>query len=183
MKLKISNKLAQPQVSHYIEWLGRVGYRNVNCTMTYTDRSYELMNELFDLLKKLKPVSKNGAHQLWLCARRGGLEDFAKAYGDIEDLIEEGLVKDEAQYEEYWKESFPNEYEWYEMTAVEDIDITYQAVFLQHQHVLEQDGREERFSFTHDIEEFIDTKIDSIPKFGQLRHTCVPELSVFIARL
>ena len=162
MKLKISDRLAQPQISHYIEWLGRVGYRNVNCTMTYTDRSYELMDELFGMLKKLKPVSKNGARQLWVCAKRGSIEDFAKSYGDVEDLIEEGLVKDAAQYEEYWKESFPNEYEWYEMTAVEDPDITYQAVFLQHKHVLEQDGREERFSFTHDIEEFIEWLIDSV---------------------
>ena len=53
MKLRISDKLAQPQVLHYIEWLGRVGYRNVSCTMTYTERSYQLMDELF-LIRQLK---------------------------------------------------------------------------------------------------------------------------------
>ena len=162
MKLRISDKLAQPQVLHYIEWLGRVGYRNVSCTMTYTDRSYQLMDELFSLLKSIKPVSKNGACQLWLCAKRGNIEDFAKHYGDAEELVEEEIIKDVSEYENYWKQTFPNEYEWYEMTAVEDPDITYQAVFLQHKHVLEQDGREERYSFTHDVEEFVEWLIESV---------------------
>lgn len=31
--LKISDQLAQPQVLHYISILGRISYRNINCTM------------------------------------------------------------------------------------------------------------------------------------------------------
>lgn len=94
VNLKISDKLAQSQVRQYIERLGHVGYRNVNCTMTYTDRSYKLMDELFALLKKLKPVSENGARQLWLCAKRGGIEDFSDCYGDCEELVEYEVIKD-----------------------------------------------------------------------------------------
>ena len=44
MNLKISEKLAQPQVYHYIKWLGRAEYRNIDCTMTYTERCYELLD-------------------------------------------------------------------------------------------------------------------------------------------
>ena len=39
MKLKISERLTQPEVGHYIDWLGSVGYRNVNCSMTYDGHS------------------------------------------------------------------------------------------------------------------------------------------------
>lgn len=162
MTLKISDKLTQPQVSWYIDWLGRVGYRNVGCDMTYNARSYELINELFALLKKIKPISENGARSIWLCAKRGSIEDFAKHHSSFEELIEDGVVKDREGYEAYWQEMFPNEVEWYELTAVEDRDIDYQAVVLQHRHVLEQDGRSERYSITHDVSEFVEWMIDSV---------------------
>ena len=85
MNLKISEKLAQPQVRHYISWLRRAEYRNVNCTMTYTERCYEFMDELFALLERLKPVSENGVKSLWLCARRGTIDDFAEQFGGYFD--------------------------------------------------------------------------------------------------
>ena len=93
MKLKISERLTQPEVGHYIDWLGSVGYRNVNCSMTYDGHSYQLMDELFALLKKLKPISKNGARSLWICAKRGTINDFAKRYGDFDELMEDETVK------------------------------------------------------------------------------------------
>ena len=162
MELKISERLTQPGVSHFISWLGRVGYRNVNCTMTYDDRSYQLMDELFALLDKLKPIAANGARSLWVCAKRGTIEDFAEFYGTLEDCIEDETVKDRAEYETYWKSLFPNEIEWYELTALEDKEISYQTVLLQHRQVLEQDGRREKYALTHDVSPFLEWIIASV---------------------
>ena len=162
MKLKISERLTQPEVCHYIDWLGSVGYRNVNCSMTYDGHSYQLMDELFALLKKLKPISKNGARSLWICAKRGTINDFAKRYGDFDELIEDETVKDYSEYEAYWRDMFPNELEWYELAAVEDEDISYQTVMLQHQQVLEQDGCKEKYALTYDVSGLIEWIIESV---------------------
>ena len=162
MNLKISEKLTQPKVSWYIDWLGRAGYRNVNCNMAYDERSYELMDELFALLAKIKPLTENGARSILICAKRGSIEDFAEYHGTYEECLEDEAIKDRADYEAYWRESFPNDIEWYELTAVYQKDIDYQAVLLQHRQVLEQDGREERAAYTHDISEFVEWLIDSI---------------------
>ena len=118
MNLKISEKLAQPQVYHYISWLRRAEYRNVNCTMTYTERCYELMDELFALLERLKPISENGVKSLWLCVQRGSIDDFAEQFGSYDDLLAEGDIKNYAEYEAYWREMFPDEIEWYQLDAV-----------------------------------------------------------------
>ena len=162
MKLKISERLTQPEVCHYIDWLGSVGYRNVNCSMTYDGHSYQLMDELFALLKKLKPISKNGARSLWICAKRGTINDFAKRYGDFDELIEDETVKDYSEYEAYWRDMFPNELKWYELAAVEDEDISYQTVMLQHQQVLEQDGCKEKYALTYDVSGLIEWIIESV---------------------
>ena len=29
-----------PEIKHYINWLGRVEYRNINCSFTYDETSY-----------------------------------------------------------------------------------------------------------------------------------------------
>ena len=162
MTLKASDKLTQPEVNWYIEWLGRAGYRNVYCNMAYDARSYELMNELFALLSAIKPLSENGARSLWICAKRGSINDFAKHNGTCEELIDEEVVQDQAGYEEYWREMYPNELEWYELIAIEDKAIEYQAIMLQHRQVLEQDGRADRAVFTHDVSAFVEWMIDSV---------------------
>lgn len=162
MNLKISGKLTQPKVNWFIDWLSRVGYHNVNCNMAYDARSYELMNALFALFAKLKPFTAHGARSIWICAKRGSIEDFAEYHGTYEECLDDELVKDYADYEKFWQESFPNEIEWYELTAVFQKDIDYQAVILQHRQVLEQDGRKERAVFTHNISEFVEWLIDSV---------------------
>ena len=162
MNLKISEKLAQPQVYHYISWLRRAEYRNVNCTMTYTERCYELMDELFALLERLKPVSENGAKSLWLCAQRGSINDFSQQFGSYDDLLAEGDIKNYAEYEAYWREMFPDEIEWYQLDAVEDKNRHYRAVLLKHQHVLEQEGSVRKSTLTNDVSPFIEWLIESV---------------------
>ena len=54
------------------------------------------MDELFALLERLKPVSENGVKSLWLCARRGSINDFSQQFGSYDDLLAEGDIKNYA---------------------------------------------------------------------------------------
>ena len=160
--LKISDRLTQPQVSHYISCLGRADYRNINCSMTYTERCYELMDDLFALLERFKPISESGVKSMWLCARRGTIDDFSKHFGSYEELLEEECIKSYTHYEEYWQDMFPDEFEWYQLEAIEDTVSGYRAVYLQHQHVLEQEGNTRKSAYRHDISEFLEWLIESV---------------------
>ena len=39
-----------PEIKHYINWLGRVEYRNINCSFTYDETSYAAIDRIFRLL-------------------------------------------------------------------------------------------------------------------------------------
>lgn len=158
---EISNKLTAVQVKNYIHQLGSIGYRNVNCSFGYDDASYEAIDEIYRMLQALESASENGARELWLCAKRGTIEDFADSYGDYEENLAEGIVKDYEDYEAYWKSEFPDELEWYCFHAVEDKDIKYRAIFLGHEHVIEVDGRRER-EYPNDISAFTAWLVDAV---------------------
>ncbi len=158
---EISNKLTAVQVNNYVFRLGHIGYRNVNCNFGYDDASYDTIDEIYRLLQALEPVGENGARELWLCARRGTIADFADSYGDYEENLDNGSVKSPEEYEEYWKGEFPDELEWYNFVAVEDKDIKYRAIFLGHEHVIEVDEREER-GYPNDISAFTAWLADAV---------------------
>ena len=99
--------------------------------------------------------------ELWLCARRGTIDDFAKQYGTYEENLKDGTVKNQKEYEDYWKSEFPDEVEWYRFVAVEHTDIKYRCVFLSNKQVLEMDKRLES-GYTHDISEFTEWLVDAV---------------------
>ena len=96
-----------------------------------------------------------------MCARRGTIDDFAKQYGTYEENLEDGTVKNQKEYEDYWKSEFPDEVEWYRFVAVEHTDIKYRCVFLSNKQVLEMDKRLES-GYTHDISEFTEWLVDAV---------------------
>lgn len=145
----MSDKLYAPQISYYIDWLAGVGYHNWGNTFTYDEQTYAILDELFTLLKPLRPTTPNRVRELWLTADRGPIE----AFGDFEELYKEGEVDSYEDFEEQWKSQFPDEKNWYRFIAVDD-DITgYRAVILSNRHVIEVDPRKER-DFKHDISAF-----------------------------
>lgn len=50
-------KLTQPKIRHYIEWLQRNDHFGMHGCI-YDDKSNELLDELFELLEQVAPVSK-----------------------------------------------------------------------------------------------------------------------------
>ena len=137
----ISEKLKSVQVRHYVEWLGRDSHCGYGFAFGYDEKSYRLIDELFQMLQDVETDDEDGAKELWLCARRGTIDDFAKQYGTYEENLEDGTVKNQKEYEDYWKSEFPDEVEWYRFVTVEHTDIKYRCVFLSNKQVLEMDKR------------------------------------------
>ena len=98
-----------PEIKHYINWLGRVEYRNINCSFTYDEVSYEAIDRIFRLLHRLEPGPENNSWELWLRAERGTIEDF----GSFEELRADGQVESFEGFETWWHSEFPEEAAWF----------------------------------------------------------------------
>lgn len=154
----MSSTLTAPRVDAYLEHLGRIHYRAVDSDYTYDDRSYILLDEIFSLLKQIKPNGKNGLIELWFRADRGPIED----YGDYDDMKEWNGYETYDEFVEEWKAYYPEEEKWYAFSALEDEG--YRAIFLGHRHVIEQDSRKTRKSFPDDISDFCEWILVSLRK-------------------
>ena len=146
----MSGTLKAPKVKHYIYILKDQDYRAYNNHTSYDDRTYELLDEIFTLIKRISPISQNGARELWFTAERGTIGDF----GNFDEMLEDGEIDSREEFEQWWKDECPNETEWFNFTAVEDTDIGYRAIFLGNKFVIEDDSRKQRSAFPINISEF-----------------------------
>ncbi len=94
-------KLTQPKVDHYIHWLSRDDHFGMHGCV-YDDKSDKLLDEFFELIDQIAPVSKNGVRALWLRAERGPIED----YGNAEEEVACGDFDSVEQFIEEWKAWF-----------------------------------------------------------------------------
>lgn len=139
-----------PSVSSYMERLGHVEYRRVGCVFSYDEESYEIIDEIFGILKKIKPNFGEDGRELWLQADRGSIEDF----GDYKEAIECGEVNSFEDFKDWWLAEFPEETVWYCFGAVEDPKSGYKAMFMRHRQIIEVDPEKER-GYENDISEFM----------------------------
>lgn len=153
----MSEKLKAPKITNYISYLGRIGYRNIDCSFSYDEKTYLIIDELFEILKQIEPISKNGARKLWLRAERGTLEDF----GNVDEMIEEGEVENREELERWWLDEFPDETVWYNFTAVEDEEIGYRMILLGNKFIIEVDHRRQK-DYPHDISDLAEWLLDSV---------------------
>lgn len=119
-------------------------------------RSKKMLGDLFKELSRLKTCGSAGdeVYSLWMCADRGPME----AFGDWEESVASGEVKDRAEYEAMWKEYYPNEKVWYEMAACRN-EEGYMAVYLKHRQWIEIRPDEKRGEWL-DMSELIQWMID-----------------------
>lgn len=152
--------LKAPQVKHYISWLDRMEYARFDNVYCYDEPSYGKIDELFKLMERIEPSRKDrGIRELWLPVERGAIEDF----GDYEELLEDEQVASREEFEDWWKSEYPEETEWFQLCTLDDKEIHYRAVFLNHRHVLEVDPRKKRDPVcAHDIYEFICWLVDTV---------------------
>ncbi|SDB58507.1 hypothetical protein SAMN02910317_03071 [Ruminococcaceae bacterium FB2012] len=150
--------LKAPAILGYNDWLGRISYRSFDNTTTYDSKSYEMIDEIFEYINKISPVSDNGARELFITAERGQLEDFE----DPEKAIEEGDYDSIEDLERCWHDFFPTEKIWYCLQAAEDTEIGYKTIYIDHRQVIEVDSRKERSPFDHDISEYVEWILESV---------------------
>ena len=115
----------------------------------YDEHSYQLLDELFELLKAVKPYEtrrEDIVWKLWLRAERGTIDDF----GSYEEMRDLGEVEDRKAFAELWKSECPNEVEWYAFQALYVKDIRCKAIMLGHRLVIVLDPRKETGGFEHD---------------------------------
>lgn len=74
------------------------------------------------------------------------------SYGDVETYEE---------YEELWKELYPNECSWFSFAAVDDPPIGYRAIFLNHKHVIEVESTHSD-GFPQNISPFAQWLLDAV---------------------
>lgn len=157
--------LKAPGVQHYIDWLHRSGNGAFNKGVTYDEKSYPLINEIYKELQKIVPMGDRNLRELWLRADRGTIG----ALGDMKELLEYGDFDSEAAVEAYWKDMYPDDEYWYFMQSIEDENTGYRAIFLAHKFVVEVDPRKEQDTFPHDISEFMEWMLSEVKR-------CVAEL-------
>lgn len=152
----MNGKLKQFEVQYYIHWLSH----NDNFGMyanRYDDKTYLLLDELFELVSQVAPMYKNGARSLWFTADRGTLEDF-----NVDERIENGEFDSKEEAIDFWKSMYPDEVEWYEFGAFEDKKEKYRAVSLAHNCIIVDDEKREKSGFEQEISEFVQWLIDSL---------------------
>lgn len=153
----MSGELTQPKVDQYIHWLSRDDHFGMHGCV-YDDKSDKLLDEFFELIDQIAPVSKNGVRALWLRAERGPIED----YGNAEEEVACGDFDSVEQFIEEWKAWFPDEIKWYQLQAVQLKDEGYRAVMLGHKYVIVQDKRREPAGFPNEIPEFVQWLIEGV---------------------
>lgn len=155
----MEKKLTAPKIQHYIDWLGRVRYQEFTTAFTYDKRTYELLDEIFELLSRItpRPDSDRGVRELWFKAEVGPIKDF----GDYAELCNEGQVENYEQFVEWWKAEYPTEEVWYNFTSIDDTEINYRAIFVGNEFVIEQDPRKGK-SLENDISEFAEWILECV---------------------
>ena len=79
------------------------------------EQSRKLLDQLFEKLNQIVPCGDDNRHDLWLEAPRGTIED----YGDYEYELENELVSNMAEFEANWKEDYPHDVSFYQLTTAE----------------------------------------------------------------
>ena len=149
-----------PQIQGYIDMLKRNNYGGWGKAYAYDEKTYELVNDLFAVLENVQPSETSHGRKiwrLWLKADRGPIE----AFGDFQEMQEYGDVETYEEYEELWKELYPNESSWFSFAAVDDPTIGYRAIFLNHKHVIEVESTHNE-GFPQNISPFAQWLLDAV---------------------
>ena len=126
-------KLVAPDVDELLRYFDR-GLMNPTSS---TPALLAAFTTLWNLLSPLAPLKKNEeAKTIWLRIPRGEITDYAT----FEEMKEYGEVETYEEYENLWKQEYPEEYCWYELVAVKsfnrDGSLRYYGISLGHEHII-----------------------------------------------
>ena len=108
MKKKHSMELYAPQIDSIIE--------RFNPKHDFiTPDIYLIMKDIYGIFSCIKSSGDDEIRQIWLEVERGPVE----AYGDYEEYKEDGEVESPEDFEQMWKDYYPEETKWYEFAISE----------------------------------------------------------------
>ena len=153
-----------PAIRRYMHWLRNAG-STFSKDMTYDEKSYPLMDELYHELRKVAPCGDRNLRELWLKSDRGTFADL----GDMDELIADGELESEEEAISYWEDMFPEQEYWYLLQTIEDDDTGYRAIFVGHEFLIEIDPLHQKSSLIYDISEFVQWILHEVKR-------CIAEL-------
>jgi len=101
-------RLSAPQIDAVIEDLK---HRN---NIVLTPASYLKLKDIYDIFTCVRPGSEDENRHIWIEVERGP----AEAFGDYEEIRESGEVKSPEEFEELWKDYFPDKTYWYKFETL-----------------------------------------------------------------
>ena len=106
-------KLVAPDIDRLLNYFDR-GYLNPSGV---TQALSDAMEPLFELLSPLAPLKSNKeVKSIWLMVPRGDIAD----YDSFEEVKEYAGIQSYEEYENLWKEEYPQEKIWYKLLLVDE---------------------------------------------------------------
>lgn len=97
-----------------------------------TAETWEALEKLFVEVRKLSPVHKNGAREIFCLVERGQIEDWA----DYEEYLADEVVKNYDDFKEQWELNYPDKQQRFSFGFIEDADNGYRGVWINNRLVL-----------------------------------------------
>lgn len=109
-------KFVAPSIDYLLACLSK-NYRNPSKP---SQKLKDEIEKIFSAAKEIMPIKNNNeAKVIWIRVPRGNITDF----GNYEEMLEDEVVLNYDEYENMWKEEYPNEFAWYELDILEDKDF------------------------------------------------------------
>ena len=75
--------------------------------------NYKSLISLYGCMTRLQPGESDEMRSIWLEIPRGSIDDF----GDFESYRDDGEVETYDEFVAYWKEWYPDDSKWYELST------------------------------------------------------------------
>ena len=118
---------------------GKISAPIVDNLLFQAEHTYEVTDELtkvlfFEFIQMMKTLLISGddeLRELWLCAARGSIEEFA----DYNEYLANGEVENRQAFEELWLDLYPETLKWYRLATLRYQEIY--SVFINRKLVLQ----------------------------------------------
>lgn len=99
----------------------------------YSPETMKALDDLFAMIRQISPYYENGVRKLFFQVDRGSIED----YGNYDELLADGTVKNREEFEEMWKLDYPDETQWFAFCFYEDDKNGYRGIWLDSNLIME----------------------------------------------
>lgn len=129
----------------------------------YHSKVKEKLNQLYTLLDKIQPIKDDDLKILYFSVEKGTIED----YGDYEELKNYGEVSNYEQFENNYKEDYPDDVYWYRL--VTSRYMNYRVISINYKSIIYADIESENYNFENaNLEELLDFLIYKVKEIIEM---------------